>query len=186
MPDHKSAYFQTSDSRYQAYNGTNPIFSINPNRIASQSISFRIPMTPTSAATKAATPLGPIGISLNGVVFFNQYAGPGTPLTSEVNSFDQANGHPQQSGVYHYHVEPISLTATSGTDALLGFLLDGFPVYGPKENGATVTNAMLDTYHGHTAVTKEYPSGIYHYHITATDPYINGAGFYGVAGTIGN
>ncbi len=186
VPDHKSAYFQTSDSRYQAYNGTNPLFNINPNRIASQSMTFRIPMTPTSAATKTATPLGAIGISLNGVVFFNQYAGPNQPLTSEINSFDQANGHPQQSGVYHYHVEPLPLTAKSGSDALLGFLLDGFPVYGPKENAVTVTNAMLDTYHGHTAVTKEYPGGIYHYHITGTDPYINGAGFYGVAGTVGN
>ncbi len=186
VPDHKSAYFPTSDARYQAYNGTNPLFSINPNRIATQSITFRIPLNPTSATTKSATPLGPIGISLNGVVFFNQYAGPNQPLTNEINSFDQANGHPQQSGQYHYHIEPLRLTDLYGKDALLGFLLDGFPVYGPVEGGRTLTNADLDIYHGHSAVTKEYPNGIYHYHITAADPYINGSGFYGVAGTVGN
>jgi hypothetical protein len=36
-----------------------------------------------------------------------------------------------------------------GKDALLGFLLDGFPVYGTIENGVTVTNSNLDVYHGH-------------------------------------
>jgi hypothetical protein len=133
----------------------------------------------------SATPLGPIGVSLNGVPFFNQYAGPNQPLTNEVTSFDQYWGHPQQSGQYHYHVEPKYLTQEKFTkSALLGFLLDGFPVYGPEENGTTVTNAMLDSYHGHTSVTADYPNGIYHYHITSTDPYINGSGFYGTPGTV--
>lgn len=186
VPDHKSVYFPTSDSRYEPYNGSNPLFSINPNRIATQSITFRIPLNPVSATTKAATPLGPIGIALNGVVIFNQYAGPSQPLTNEINSFDQANGHPQQSGVYHYHVEPLRLTDQLGKDALLGFLLDGFPVYGPLEAGRTITNADLDIYHGHTSATRHYPNGIYHYHVTASDPYINGSGFYGIAGTVGN
>ena len=110
------------------------------------------------------------------MAIFNQYAGPGTPLTNEINSFDQANGHPQQTGQYHYHVEPVRLTEKYGQDALLGFLLDGFPVYGPKEGTKTLTNADLDIYHGHTLATKEFPAGIYHYHITNADPYINGAG----------
>jgi hypothetical protein len=184
LPDHKSPYFATTDSRYTAYNGTNPNFSLNPNRIASQQITLRIPVAPAVAASHAATPLGPIGISLNGVVFYNQYNGQSNPLTVEINSFDQYNGHPQQSGMYHYHVEPTYLTATHGSDALLGFLLDGFPVYGPVENGKTITNADLDSYHGHTSATKEYPAGIYHYHITAADPYINGSGFYGTPGTV--
>ena len=89
------------------------------------------------------------------MVFYNQYNGQSNPLTVEINSFDQYNGHPQQSGMYHYHVEPTYLTAMHGSDALLGFLLDGFPVYGPVENGKTITNADLDSYHGHTSATKE-------------------------------
>jgi len=184
VPDHPSPYFSTSDPRYEAYNGSNPAFVLNPNRILSQQLVFRIPLHPQKAAASAATPLGPIGIALNGVAFFNQYAGPGQPLTSEINSFDQGDGHPQQTGVYHYHAEPFFITSARGSDALLGFLLDGFPVYGPMENGKLITNADLDAYHGHFGPTKEYPNGIYHYHVTATAPYINGAGFYGTAGTV--
>ena len=184
VPDHKSPYFATSDSRYTAYNGTNSSFVLNPNRIASQQMTFRIPVAPTAATSHSATPLGPIGISVNGVVLFNQYNAGNQPLTVEINSFDQFNGHPQQTGVYHYHMEPTYITSTRGTDALIGFLLDGFPVYGPREGTKTITNADLDSYHGHTAATKEYPGGIYHYHITSADPYINGSGFYGTPGTV--
>jgi hypothetical protein len=128
--------------------------------------------------------MGPMGLSLNGVAFFNQYAARRAPLTREINSFDQYNGHPQPQGEYHYHMEPLYLTQTEGKDALLGFLLDGFPVYGPQENGTKVTNNDLDEFHGHFHSTADYPEGIYHYHITDADPYINGNGFYGEAGSI--
>lgn len=184
VPDHKSPYFATTDSRYEAYNGSNAAYAKNPNSIITQNLTFKIPLNPASAATKQATALGPIGISLNGVPFYNQYAGPNQPLTNEINSFDQYNGHPQQSGQYHYHVEPLFLTSAKGRGALLGFLLDGYPVYGPLENGTLVLNSSLDAYHGHTHATTEYPNGIYHYHITADAPYINGNGYYGTPGTV--
>ncbi len=187
-PEHKSPYYTGtawSATLYEAYNGTNTSWSQNPNKIVAFSYTFKIPKNPTSAATKSATPLGAIGVSLNGVPFYNQYAGPNNQaLTSEINSFDQYNGHPQQQGAYHYHVEPLWLTALKGRDALLGFLLDGFPVYGPIENGKAVSNTDLDAYHGHTHATSDYPNGIYHYHITSADPYINGSGFYGTSGTV--
>lgn len=186
-PDHKSPYYkgtQWESTLYEAYNGTNPKFAINPNTIAEFNLTFKIPMNPQVDAGHAATPLGAIGVSLNGVAFYNQYAAMRAVLTNEVNGFDQYDGHPQQQGQYHYHVEPTYLTKTKGSDALLGFLLDGFPVYGPKENGKAITNADLDTYHGHTTATADYPGGIYHYHITAEDPYLNGSGFYGKSGTV--
>lgn len=189
LPDHKSPYYQGTQwaaTLYEAYNGSNSSFVLNPNRISSQSLTFRIPLTPKEAANKSATPGGPIGVSLNGVPFFNQYAAMNAPLTGEINSFDQYFGHPQQQGQYHYHIEPTFLTGSKGKSALLGFLLDGFPVYGPMENNTTVINSQLDAYHGHTGVTTEFPAGIYHYHITAADPYINGNGFYGTPGTVTN
>ena len=137
------------------------------------------------ATTNLPTPLGPIGVSLNGVPFFNQYAGPNQPLANEITSFDRYWGHPAPNSAYHYHVEPLYLTTVKATkSALMGFLLDGFPVYGPEENGVLVDNSKLDKFHGHTLVTADYPSGIYHYHITSTDPYINGSGFYGTPGTV--
>ncbi|MCY7352539.1 MAG: YHYH protein [Cytophagaceae bacterium] len=186
VPDHKSPYFKGTkweSTQYEAYNGTGT-FAANPNTITQQNLVFRLPRTPKEATTKQETPLGPIGVSINGVVFFNQYAAGRSALTMEILGFDQYGGHPQQQGQYHYHVEPTYLTKKVGKDALLGFLLDGFPVYGPQENGKTITNTDLDKYHGHVGKTADYPDGIYHYHITDADPYLNGSGFYGTPGTV--
>jgi hypothetical protein len=181
-PDHNSPYYD--DARYVPYDGTNASFNLNPNRIREQQFVFRIPVTPSEAGNKSATQLGPIGVALNGVAIYNQYAGPNQPLTNEIDSFDQYNGHPQQSGQYHYHVEPLHLTESFGKESLVGFLLDGFPVYGPVENGTDVLNSDLDVYHGHSGVTEDFPDGIYHYHITSEDPYINGSGYFGTPGTV--
>ena len=188
LPNHKSPYWPTNNALYEAYNGSNSAFQLNPNRISTQNISITVPIHPSEAKNKQATSLGPIGISVNGVVFYNQYAGPNNrPLTNEINSFDQFLGHPQNSGQYHYHVEPIYLTSQFGSAAFLGLLADGFPVYGPVENGSTITNSDLDVYHGHTSATVDFPNGIYHYHITPNqDPYINGSAFFGTPGTISN
>jgi hypothetical protein len=190
-PDHKSIYYPTANALYETFSGTTTyagtpyVFVKNPNTITSFNYTFKIPLNPVVASTHTATPLGAIGVSLNGIPLYNQYAGPNQPLTGEFKSFDQYAGHPTANGSYHYHVEPKYLTTVKATkSSLLGFLLDGFPVYGPEENGTAVTNAMLDAYHGHIGVTTDYPNGIYHYHITDADPYINGSGFYGTAGTV--
>ncbi len=185
LPDHKSPYWGQGSAMYEAYNGTNPNWNQNPNTIQTQNITFKIPLYPKEATTKEATSLGPIGVSLNGVAFYNQYAGPNNqPLTNEINSFDQYLGHPQNSGQYHYHIEPVYLTNKLGKSSFLGLLADGFPVYGPEENGSTITSSDLDDYHGHVSVTSDFPNGIYHYHITSDDPYLNGSGYYGTPGNV--
>lgn len=188
QPDHKSVFYPTTNAKYEAFSGTTfggNTFRKNPNTISlTNSFTFKIPLNPVVATTHASTPMGPIGVSINGVPLFNQYAAGGSPLTNEVTSFDQYWGHPTGTNMYHYHVEPLYLTQTKGKEDLMGFLLDGFPVYGPEENGVAVTG--LDVYHGHTGVTTDYPNAIYHYHVTNTDPYINGNGFYGTAGTVSN
>ncbi len=53
-----------------------------------------------------------------------------------------------------------------------------------KQWSTILTRSQSDPYHGHVAVTADYPNGIYHYHITADAPYINGNGFYGTPGTV--
>lgn len=186
LPNHTSPYWPTNNPLYEAYNGTNANYNQNPNQISSQNITITVPLYPAEAANKQSTSLGPMGIARNGVVFFNQYAGPNNqPLTNEIDSFDQWLGHPQNTGQYHYHLEPTYLTNVYGSDAFLGLLADGFPVYGPMENGLTVTNSDLDEYHGHTHATADFPNGIYHYHITPNqDPYINGSAFFGTPGNI--
>lgn len=195
LPDHKSPFYGKSSPNYEAYNGTNPNFSTAINLmgmvsdpiLAAQDITFRLPRNPTAASTHTATSGGPIGIAVNGVVLFNQYNGVQMLLSSlEFNNLDQYNGHPTPapSLQYHYHTEPLHLTKTRGSGALIGFLLDGFPVYGPQENGAKLTSANLDSYHGHSHATAEYPDGIYHYHVTADAPWINGGSYYGTPGTV--
>lgn len=183
LPDHNSPYFGAGNARYEAYSGANASFQLNPNRIVEQQMVFRIPITPTRLTTPSPTPLGAIGIAVNGVALFNQYAANYQPLGPEINSFDQYNGHPQPTGQYHYHVEPLYLTRAS-KEALIGVLLDGYPVYGPMENGVQVSNSDLDAAHGHVGTTKEFPAGIYHYHTTSAAPYINGSGFAGAPGTV--
>ena len=202
VPDHKSPYFKDTkwhNDKYEAYDFSNPNifhtgdFHLNPNRVSELNLSFKIPNSPSKSSINNPTSMGPIGVSLNGVPFYNQYAGMNEPLTREVNSFDNYNGHPAplspgaengSGGRYHYHMEPFWLTTNASKDALLGFLLDGFPVYGPEEQNKTITSSDLDSYHGHTHSKTEFPDGIYHYHTTADAPYINGSGYYGSPGTV--
>ncbi len=186
-PEHKSPYYlgtQWESTLYEAYNGPNPNFVLNPNRISEFSMTYKIPLNPAENTSHPSTPMGPIGVAINGVALFNQYAGGGAPLTNEINSFEQYGGHPQMQGQYHYHIEPYYITAQRSDSTILGFLLDGFPVYGPVENGEAVANSDLDIYHGHFGVKEDYPSGIYHYHFTSESPYLNGDGFYGTPGTV--
>jgi hypothetical protein len=178
VPDHRSPYFGIGHASYEA---PHPGMAINPHRIAAQNLTFRIPSAPTAAAAPTDTPMGPIGVSVNGVVFFNQYAGMRQPLTSEIASFDRYNGHPSPSNQYHYHFEPVSITASSRS-RLVGVLLDGFPVYGPTDHDGRMPTD-LDACNGHTSATAEFTSGIYHYHTTSAVPYISGC-FRGTAGTV--
>jgi hypothetical protein len=168
VPDHPSPYFGVGNAQYEPPQSG---MVVNPNRIASQNVVLRVPATP-ELATASDTPLGPIGVAVNGVVFFNQ----------EIVTFDRFNGHPQMTGMYHYHLEPLFLTA-QGSSRLLGVLLDGFPVYGTRDSGGA-TPTGLDACNGHTGATPEFPQGIYHYHVTGAPPYIAGC-FRGRPGTLG-
>ena len=176
VPDHASPYFGVGNAGYE---GPHPGMQVNPNRITSQNMVLRVPLSP-QAGTASDTPMGVMGVSINGVALFNQYAAQRAPLTSEIGSFDRFNGHPQQNGVYHYHIEPLYLTA-QGSSRLLGVLLDGFPVYGTRDTGGVLPSG-LDTCNGHVGTTPEFPGGIYHYHIVSEPPYIAGC-FRGMPGT---
>jgi YHYH protein len=178
LPDHKSPYWGPSSASYEApHQG----MQVNPHRIAPQNLTFTLSSSPAAASSTSDTPLGPIGVSVNGVVFFNQYAAGRQSLTSEVVSFDRYNGHPSPNDQYHYHFEPVSITATSKS-RLIGVMLDGFPVYGPQERDGSAPSG-LDSCNGHTGVTTEFESGIYHYHATTAVPYLSGC-FRGTAGTV--
>ena len=181
VPNHESPYWGAGHPNYSSpHSGMN----VNPNVITAQNFKFYIPLNPSVANSVSSTPLGAIGVSLSGVPFYNQYAGPNNqPLDNEIASFDNYYGHPQQTGQYHYHWEPTYLTMTDPS-ILVGYSLDGFPVYGPVNQTDGQYPTDLDDLNGHTHVTEEYSDGIYHYHATSTVPYLIG-GFRGQVGSSG-
>lgn len=184
QPDHKSMYYPTTHALYEI--DPDPTFKQNPNSIVSQDYVFTLPRFPSEATSKESTTFGAIGVSVNSVVFFNQQAAPDDDILDELITFDQYEGHPQNQGQYHYHIEPIGITQLKGKEAFLGFLLDGFPVYGPIENGKALTDTELDEYYGHTSATADFPDGIYHYHFSSELMWVNGGQYYGSTGTVTN
>jgi hypothetical protein len=178
VPDHTSPYFGVGHAKYVAPHSG---MLLNPNSIGEQNVTLNVPAAPV-VGDASDTPMSAIGMAVNGVVFFNQYAAGRQPLTSEIESFDLQHGHPDPASMYHYHLEPVWLTRAS-TSSLVGVLLDGFPVYGPTDADGT-TPADLDVCHGHVGTTVEFPDGLYHYHTTDEAPYISGC-FRGASGTVG-
>lgn len=88
---------------------------------------------------------------------------------------DACNAHPSPQDQYHYHGVPYFITDELDTDGehsvLIGYLLDGFPIYGPQdEDGEAPTD--LDECNGHFGPTPEFPDGVYHYHTTETAPFV--------------
>ncbi|HEU5115751.1 MAG TPA: YHYH protein, partial [Isosphaeraceae bacterium] len=159
----------------------------NPNRIRVQNFHFRLPIEPRLAAEINRVPMGPIGVALNGVVFFNPFEAGGMNAVEGYSEvwLDSCCGHPEQRGVYHYHKYPSCVKSPFTDDGrrhspVLGFAFDGFPIHGPYEAEGVMAkdltgNRALDVCNGHTD-----PDRGYHYHVTpGRFPYIIG-GYAGV------
>ena len=151
----------------------------NPNSIRAQSVSYSLPSVPKRAATAGCLPGGPIGVATNGVAIFNGLdAGDRDALAWEIQ--DACGGHPQQQGQYHYHAVPSCLNAGESKrrhSRLVGYALDGFPIYGRRGSGGKVlTNSALDACHGHThtLTLNGRRRRTYHYHATLEYPYTLG------------
>jgi len=164
----------------------------NPNSIAVQDFTFRLPLEPRLADTITRLPMGPVGTALNGVVFFNPFEQGGMNAVEGYSEvwLDACCGHPQQTGVYHYHKYPVCVKSPFKDDGkqhspIIGFAWDGFPIHGPYEANGVMARDLdsqptppappLDVCNGH-----EDPIRGYHYHATpGRFPYILG-GYRGV------
>ncbi|MGB3691674.1 MAG: YHYH protein [Spirulinaceae cyanobacterium] len=152
----------------------------NPNSIREQSLVLKLPATPVVAETPDCVPMGLIGYSLTGSAIFNAFDAAGRDAPAyEIQ--DHCNAHPERGGTYHYHDWSECIPDKSGDSGnhsdIAGFMLDGFPIFGPKgENGVTVTNNELDECHGHThnIVIDGKTVSLYHYHFTHEFPYTIG------------
>jgi hypothetical protein len=158
-----------SDPAYQ--------YDTNPNTIRATTMKIEIPRYPSIATSATCLPLGPIGYALNGVAIFNGIDGEGRDAVAHEIQ-DSCSGHPERTGMYHYHSGSKCIAAKAkGTSVLIGYALDGFGIY--RETGAkgrALTNADLDACHGRTStVTFNGKSQrIYHYVVTAEYPYTLG------------
>jgi hypothetical protein len=151
-----------------------------------QSYKFTIPTTPQYTSAVTATSLGSIGVMISGAVIYNPFEGDNKTVAMANNftitnsqgitaSFvDKCAGHPiPDSGAYHYH--GLSTCVTAKVDKigkpshLIGFALDGFPIYGDRDiNGKQITAKNLDQCNGTKSATPEFPKGIYHYVLLGT------------------
>ena len=147
-----------------------------PNLPTDQNFIFALPRHPVAQTSHRFNPLGEIGLFVDGVRMFDandafSYSNPNgedadpragigqgdhvwnrDAYVNEGITFDAGLGHQQQTGVYHYHAEPLALRYMLGDhvdyDAvtktyhesasvpvkhspILGWLRDGYPIYGP-------------------------------------------------------
>jgi YHYH protein len=112
------------------------------------------------------------------VALFNALDAPGRDAVAHETQ-DRCQGHPQRSGVYHYH----SLTSCiddkpgpSGHSPLVGYALDGFGIFGNYHDGKRLVSADLDPCHGHTHEIDwdGKTVAMFHYHATPDFPYTVG------------
>jgi hypothetical protein len=189
---HADYYLAPVSSEYPTVVAYTPLthtaMSVVPYQTAQiKSTSVTVNVCPAKAASTTATNMGAIGFTLSGLALFNPYEGDGdTPAMSDNVSYtftdsagkketaafiDACNSHPSplMTGyTWHYHGLPNCLVASrdgaTGPSHLIGFALDGFPIYGGRDaNGNTIPVAKLDACNGITSATPEFPNGIYHY-----------------------
>jgi hypothetical protein len=129
-------------------------FPGNPATPTDRNWTVHLPRNPVAqTGTKTTVGMGPIGVMVNGVAFFdardaqsynNQNLWHQNANVFEASSFDGGPGHPapdrtsMTTGTYHYHQAPIALlnqldASNTGQhhSPLLGYAFDGFPIYGP-------------------------------------------------------
>jgi hypothetical protein len=158
-PDHVTPYWGVGNALYEEQIDGH---TVNPGNLESQSFVMTIPLSPAEASTKEATALGPIGMALNGVAIYNDQEGGNVAVDADtLLSFDRAGAHSGPGGLYHYHFN--GDFTSDDDDNLIGWLRDGFPIYGRQDSDGTYPSD-LDTNGGHTTTTSDYPDGIYHYH----------------------
>ena len=185
IPNHaRDAYYAVPKAGVVVPDATTANIIADPTK--AQAYKFTIPTTPKYSSKVTSTSLGSIGVMISGAVLYNPFEGDGKTVAMANNftvtnssgitaSFvDKCAGHPTPDiGAYHYHGLPNCVTAkvdkVSKPSHIIGFALDGFPIYGDRDNkGKQVTAKNLDQCNGVKSATPEFPKGIYHYVLLST------------------
>ena len=202
VPDNVTITFSGSDTMAlhvrNIPNHTTAIFpdkigtqGYNPSYIQEHNDTYYLPINPKKNPSaismndrdaNGALNMGPVGIAVNGVVFYNPFdAG----MTDASNIMDRCCGHPSPDNRYHYHKYPVCVNTPfvdkgETHSPIIGFALDGFPVYGPYESDGVmakdVSTNPLDAFNAHYDDVRGW-----HYHVTPGKfPYLIG----GYMGTV--
>ncbi|XP_077970208.1 uncharacterized protein LOC144424629 [Styela clava] len=148
-------------------NGMPNYASIFQGQFDKQEYYYEIPRTPEDLDGGRCTPMGAIGLAINGVAIFNAFTGDCCDA-GLLEDFDDCNGHPSPTNQYHYHKNPVCLhDLICGVPSnILGVALDGYPIYGSNdENGNQITPDDLDAFGG------KIVNGEYRYYVTNVFPY---------------
>src|SRR5262249_11387008 len=76
QPDYKSNYFPTSNACYEAYSGGLQ----NPNTLSAKNYSIQFPKTPDMTPQSMVGMNPVVGLALNGVPIFGDFAAPGDDI----------------------------------------------------------------------------------------------------------
>ena len=185
IPNHaRDAYYAVPTAGVVVPDASTSIVMKDPTK--AQNYNFTIPTSPKYSSKTSSTSLGSIGVMISGAVLYNPFEGDGKSVAMANNftitnadgisaSFvDKCAGHPTpQQGAYHYHGLPTCVTAqvdkVSKPSHIIGFALDGFPIYGDRDiKGKQLTAKNLDQCNGIYSATPEFPKGIYHYVLLST------------------
>jgi hypothetical protein len=189
IPVVHSTYYLAPAANGQTVVATTPVSHTALALIAYSSISgglkgdtVSVNVCPTAAASTSATNMGAIGFTISGIALFNAYEATQTAALADNASytFVDANNVTQtasfldtcaahSNGSYwHYHGVPSCVTSlvdtSTGPSHLIGFALDGYPIYGGRDiSGNVITTSQLDACNGITSVTPEFSTATYHY-----------------------
>jgi len=172
LPNHPTGIFPIKK-------GTIPYkYDGNPNIITEHVVNYTLPAVPFVAASPSCVGFGPSGISLTGSAIYHGSSTLGNDAAAH-EMLDRFGGHTDGTERYHYHYpskdhQDHIHKHTSGHSALMGYMLDGFGIYGPYgENGELLSSKDLDECHGHVhpVLWDGQKINLYHYHWTYDFPY---------------
>ena len=172
LPDHPTGIFPIQRGT-DAWN-----YHKNPNIISPHVVNYTLPAVPQIATEPNCVFFGPAGFSLTGAAIYHGASTLGTDAAAH-EMLDRFGGHTDGTERYHYHFPAQDLQDhihphDAGHSALMGYMLDGFGIYGPYgENGELLTSSDLDECHGHKhpVLWDGQMIDIYHYHWTYDFPY---------------
>ena len=180
--------FLTMKSRNIPNHPTAKFPGFNPSYIQEMDQTFRLPLEPVlnpqavamdEKDSNRALPMGPTGVAVNGVVFFNPFD---ATMNDATNIMDYCCGHPNPMNQYHYHKYPICVNTPfadrgNGPSEVIGFAFDGLPIYGPYQSaGVMAKDSTTNPLNAFNACYDDVRG--WHYHVTPGKfPYIIGGYF---------